>query len=119
MPEKRIKTIKEAQNAVKLFAIRNNWKDVPNIDKFDHLHQELVEMSKHLLYKSEEDRIEIVKENRDLFTKEFGDLLFGSIRLANQLGVDAEDAFNLAKEKVFNKYNNKEPENKIVRKGRL
>jgi len=117
--EKRITTFKDAQSLVKAFAIRNGWKDIPNIDKFDHLHQELVEMSKHLLYKSEEERIKIVKENQDLFVSEFGDLIFGAIRLANQLGVDVEEAFNKAKEKVLAKYSTPGDENKIVRKGSL
>lgn len=110
-------TLKEAQKAVKEFASRNKWKDVPNIDKFDHLHEELIEMSRHLRYKSEEERIKFVEENRDMFTGEMGDLLFGLCRLANQLGVDLEDGFMRTKEKVFNKYDQKGNETNIVRQG--
>jgi len=51
-----ITTMKDAQKLVKSFAERNSWKDVPNIDKFDHLHEELIEMSQHLRYKSEDER---------------------------------------------------------------
>jgi len=57
-----IKTIKHAQKLVKDFAKRNNWKDIPNIDKFDHLHEELIEMSQHLRYKTEEERVKCIKE---------------------------------------------------------
>ena len=38
--------IKEAQKFVKNFALNQNWDDHPNVDKFDHLHEELIEMSK-------------------------------------------------------------------------
>ena len=37
-------SIKEAQEFVRDFTRKNKWKDVPNIDKFDHLHEELIEM---------------------------------------------------------------------------
>lgn len=43
-----IKTMTEAQQLVKDFAKRNNWDDSPNIDKFDHLHEELIEMPRLL-----------------------------------------------------------------------
>ena len=36
--------VSEAQKFVKEFALKNGWKDDPNIDKFDHLHEELLEM---------------------------------------------------------------------------
>ena len=36
--------ISEAQQTIKKFAVENNWDDTPNIDKFDHLHEELIEM---------------------------------------------------------------------------
>ena len=109
-----ITTIKEAQNLVKLFAERNNWKDLPNIDKIDHLHEELIEMSKHLRYKSEEERIKFVNENKEIFKDGIGDLFFGVCRLANQLGVDVEEAFNFVKDPILEKYNHKGPENKII-----
>ena len=40
-----VKTIKEAQDFVKNFAEQKGWKDYPNIDKFDHLHEELIGMA--------------------------------------------------------------------------
>jgi len=72
MEEKRIETIKEAQKLVKDFANRNNWKDIPNVDKFDHLHEELIEMSQHLRYKSEDERKKIVEERKDVFKDGIG-----------------------------------------------
>ena len=57
-----IKTIKEAQKLVLDFASRNNWSNDPCVDKFDHLHEELIEMSQHLRYKSEEERKLIIQE---------------------------------------------------------
>jgi hypothetical protein len=38
MEDKHITTMKEAQELTRAFAERNNWKDEPNVDKFDHLH---------------------------------------------------------------------------------
>jgi len=113
---KRITTMKDAQKLLKFFAQRNNWKDFPNVDKFDHLHEELIEMSQHLRYKSEEERKKFVKENKEIFVDGIGDLFFGMCRLANQLGVDIEDAFNLVKKEIFTKYNHKNPENKLTKK---
>jgi NTP pyrophosphatase (non-canonical NTP hydrolase) len=109
-------TIKKAQALVKAFAERNNWKDVPNVDKFDHLHEELIEMSQHLRYKSEEERIKLVKEKKDIFVDGVGDLFFGLCRLANQLEVDVEEAFNLVQVEILDKYNHKNSENNIIHK---
>ena len=115
MSEK-ISTIKDAQLLVKRFAERNNWKDLPNIDKFDHLHEELIEMSQHLRYKSEDERIMFVKENKEIFVDGIGDLFFALCRLSNQLDVDLEDAFNMVKEEILKKYDHKGAENNIVKK---
>ena len=101
---------------VKDFAVRNNWNDIPNMDKFDHLHEELIEMSQHLRYKSEEERIKLVKEKKDIFVDGIGDLFFGLCRLANQLEVDVEEAFNLVYVEILGKYNHKNSENNIIHK---
>jgi len=106
--------MKEAQALVKAFAERNSWKDIPNVDKFDHLHEELIEMSQHLRYKSEDERIKLIQEKKDVFIDGIGDLFFGLCRLANQLGVDIEEAFNLVKTEILAKYNHKNPENNIT-----
>ena len=111
---KSIKTIKEAQRFLKDFAARNKWPDVPNIDKFDHLHEELIEMSQHLRYKSEVERIKYVKEHKEVFVDGIGDLFFALCRLANQLGVDIEEAFNLVKDEITAKYNHQNPEDNHV-----
>jgi len=92
--------ISEAQQTIKKFAVENNWDDTPNIDKFDHLHEELIEMSKLLRYKEVNDRKESIKTNKLLFEDGIGDLLFGTFRLANQLDIDAEEAFNKVKTEV-------------------
>ena len=119
MGEKRIKTMKEAQELVKFFAERNKWKDNPNIDKFDHLHEELIEMSQHLRYKSEEERLKFVEENKQIFKDGVGDLFFGLCRLANQLGIDIEEAFNMVKKEILSKYDHKNAEDNIVRKNQF
>ena len=67
MADDYITTLKDSQKLLKYFAERNGWKDVPNVDKFDHLHEELIEMSKHLRYKSEEERIKIIEERKEIF----------------------------------------------------
>lgn len=121
MENKKVETMKEAQALVKNFAERNNWPDLPNIDKFDHLHEELLEMSQHLRYKNEAERIEFVKNNQEIFKDGIGDLLFALCRLANQLGVDLEEAFNFSAAQILEKYNpeiNSGPksENNIIHK---
>ena len=110
----KISTMKEAQRLVKSFAERNGWQDMPNVDKFDHLHEELTEMSKHLRYKSEEERIRYVKENKAVFEDGIGDLFFALCRLANQLGIDIESAFDMVQKEILDKYREKK-ENKIIR----
>jgi len=77
--------------------------------KTDHHHEELIEMSQHLRYKSEEERIKFVEENKEIFVDGIGDLFFGTCRLANQLGVDIEEAFNLVKKEILAKYNHLDP----------
>ncbi|MBI2112679.1 hypothetical protein HYT52_04045 [Candidatus Woesearchaeota archaeon] len=114
--EEKITTLKEAQKLTKFFSERNHWNDTPNIDKFDHLHEELIEMSQHLRYKSEEERKRFVEENKDIFIDGIGDLLFGTCRLANQLGVDIEEAFNLVQKEILAKYNHQDPENNLIKK---
>lgn len=79
MHMKKISTLKNAQKLVKDFAKRNNWKDFPNIDKFDHLHEELIAMSQHLRYKSKKECEEFVKENKAIFEDGVGDLFFWSL----------------------------------------
>jgi len=116
MKKKKITKIKEAQRLVKHFAKRNKWKDIPNVDKFDHLHEELIEMSQYLRYKSEKERKKFVKENKNIFKDGIGDLFFGLCRLANQLSIDIEQAFNMVKDEVLSKYNHKKPENNIIQK---
>ncbi|MFA6511862.1 MAG: MazG nucleotide pyrophosphohydrolase domain-containing protein [Patescibacteria group bacterium] len=113
MSEEKDLTLKQAQAAVKAFAERNGWEDKPNIDKLDHLHEELVEISQHIRYKSEQEREDFVRQNKDLFTEEIADLLFGVCRVANQFGVDLEEGFAMVQEKILKKYG-KGKENNIA-----
>lgn len=107
--------MQDAQKLVKDFAVRNGWSDEPNVDKFDHLHEELVEMSKHLRYKSAEERSAYVAEHKEVFVDGIGDLFFALCRLANQLGVDIEQAFNMVSKDILDRYNNPGTEHKIIR----
>lgn len=99
--------IKDAQKIVKKFAMNNGWKDEPNIDKFDHLHEELLEMSKHLRYRELNERNEIIMDKHDVFEDGIGDLLFALLRLSNQLGVDADDAFGRVSKTIAERYDGK------------
>lgn len=108
--------IKEAQKTAKRFSKRNGWKDIPDIDKFDHLHEELIEMSQYLRYKDEVERVEFVKKNKKIFVDGIGDLFFGTCRLANQLGVDIEDAFQMVSEEIAEKYKGGKSEWNIINK---
>ena len=115
--ENNIKEIAENfRNSWNDFAKRNNWKDLPNIDKFDHLHEELLEMSQYLRYKTEKERLKIIKENKAIFKDGIGDLFFGVCRLAKQLDVDIEEAFNMVQIEILKKYDHKKKENNLVKK---
>lgn len=108
--KKKIRTMQGAQALVRSFAKRNGWEDEPNIDKFDHLHEELIEMSQYLRYKSASERKRLVKKDHAVFVDGVGDLFFGLCRLANQLGVDIEDAFHRAASEILQKYNRESSE---------
>ncbi|MFH1253794.1 MAG: hypothetical protein V1664_05740 [Candidatus Uhrbacteria bacterium] len=114
MANKKIKTMKDAQMLVKKFAQTNGWKDEPNIDKFDHLHEELLEMSRFLRYKNPKQRLKTIKEHREIFLDGIGDLFFGTCRLANQLGIDIEEAFNFVKDSILKKYDGQHEKKKDV-----
>ena len=100
---------------VKEFARKNKWRDVPNIDKFDHLHEELIEMSKLIRYKTEKERIETLETHKRDFVDGIGDLFFALCRLANQLDVDITDAFGSATKEIAHKYGGRKKEYKTVR----
>jgi NTP pyrophosphatase (non-canonical NTP hydrolase) len=99
-----IATLRGAQTFVKSFAAANGWKDFPNIDKFDHIHEELVEMSKHLRYKTTAQMRRHIRDNRDVFEDGIGDTLFALCRLCNQLGIDLESSLNLVAKRIVAKY---------------
>jgi NTP pyrophosphatase (non-canonical NTP hydrolase) len=73
-------------------------------------------MSQYLRYKSEKERKKCIEENKEVFKDGVGDLFFGTCRLANQLGVDIEEAFNMVQKEILSKYNHKNPENNIVKR---
>ncbi len=102
--DQKITDIKAAQKFVRDFAARNKWKDEPNVDKFDHLHEELIEMSRLLRYKNPDERKQTIKDHSDEFKDGIGDLFFALLRLANQLGVDVTEAFNLVKDQISDRY---------------
>jgi len=109
-----IQTMRGAQAFVKYFAQTSfkatgddRWRDYPNIDKFDHLHEELIEMSRKLRYRSKKERIQIIKDEKEIFIDGIGDLFFALCRLANQLNVDIEDAFESVHKSIFKRYSSK------------
>ena len=112
MKSKNIEKISEAQKFVKKFAEMNKWKDFPSIDKFDHVHEELIEMSKHLRYKSKNEMTNYIQKNKDIFEDGMGDLLFVICRLSNQLGIDLTKSFNLVSNRIVKKYKGKQSEAK-------
>ena len=105
--------ISEAQQIVKEFARKNKWKDAPSIDKFDHVHEELIEMSQHLRYKNAKESKVTVGKNKRVFEDGIGDLLFSVLRLANQLGIDAENAFGKSSRRIMKKYKSAKKEHNI------
>ncbi len=109
-----IQTMRDAQAFVKYFAKTSfkatgddRWRDYPNVDKFDHLHEELIEMSRKLRYRSKKDRVRIIHDEKEVFVDGIGDLFFALCRLANQLNVDIEDAFESVHKSIFKRYSSK------------
>jgi NTP pyrophosphatase (non-canonical NTP hydrolase) len=113
---KKVIKISDAQKLVKNFALGNKWSDEPNIDKFDHLHEELIEMSKLLRYKNSKEMRLLINAEKDTFEDGIGDLFFGLCRLANQLDVDVTKSFNLVSTRILAKYKNKKDETKLSSK---
>ena len=61
-------------------------------------------MTKYLRYKNEQERLNFVEQNKHIFIDGIGDLFFGVCRLANQLGIDIEAAFELVSKEILEKY---------------
>jgi NTP pyrophosphatase (non-canonical NTP hydrolase) len=59
--------------------------------------------------------IKTIKENHLAFKDGVGDLFFGLCRLANQVDVDIEEAFNMVQKEILEKYNHKNAENNIIK----
>ncbi len=114
MEETTITTFNGAQEKVKEFAERNGWVDEPNIDKFEHVHQEVSEIARLFLYKTPEQMKQLRVEKSDEVESEFGDLLFVITRLANQFDLDMQKCFDKAHKKIFKKYEEKKIEHKII-----
>ncbi len=74
-------------------------------------------MSQHLRYKSEPERVSYVTTHPEIFKDGVGDLFFGLCRLANQLNVDVQDAFNMVATEILAKYDHQNPEDNHVKAG--
>lgn len=88
-----ITTISSAQEFLRTFVVERNWLDFPNIDKIDHLQEELGEILSPF---QGNDSIEDVLKRKDEIVDGVGDLYFALCRLSNQLGVNLEEAFETA-----------------------
>lgn len=99
--------IYEAQKFVKNFVRENKWEDTLTIDKFDHIHEELCELSSRIRYRSRSEIEKETNENKYIFEDGIGDLLFATFRLCNQLGVDAEKSFEKSAKCIAQRYNGK------------
>ena len=93
MIDEYITQIRKAQKLVKFFAEKNGWPDIPDFHKFDHVHEELSEMSTPLLFLSEAEKRKYVTNNIDHYIDGVGDFYFAMCRLSNQLGIDVSDSF--------------------------
>lgn len=67
-------------------------------------------MSKLLRYQNSDERLETIKVKHQELEDGIGDAFFAFCRLANQLEVDIETAFNQVKDKIQQRYNSDHPE---------
>ena len=73
-----ITTISSAQEFLRTFVVERNWLDFPNIDKIDHLQEELGEILSPF---QGNDSIEDVLKRKDEIVDGVGDLYFALCRL--------------------------------------
>lgn len=108
MEEKEIHQFKEAQELIKIYSDNFNWRKIPNSDKFEQLHRELNQLEENLKYKTDEEKKEYIETHQSHFDQGIGNLLFAFIRLANQLNVNVEHAFNKSKDNILSKFKEKQ-----------
>jgi hypothetical protein len=109
-----IEDISNAQQFVRRFAIQRNWVDKPNVDKFDHLHEELSEIAAHFVGKTEQTRVAVIQRRHASLESEVGYFYFGFCQLATLIDVDVQTTFNTAKTRISTKYQDSGSEGNIV-----
>ncbi len=83
--------IKEAQDAVKKFVEERNW-DTPAQEILIHLYEELGEVSRNVLKKSNYGG-QHVKESEINMDEELADVFYLLLKLSNKYNVDLSTAF--------------------------
>lgn len=87
--------IKEAQDKVKEFDVARGWGDNWNLkDILLNITEEGGELWELVKWVDDEKGKEIIAENKDEASDYIGDVLALVLKLANQMGVDAEGALN-------------------------
>ena len=87
--------MKEAQNKIKEFDLVRGWEDSWNIkDLLLNITEEGGELWNLIKWIDEDKQREIVAEKNDEVSDYVGDMLFLVLKLANKMGVDAEEALN-------------------------
>ena len=94
-----ITTISSAQEFLRTFAQERAWTDFPNVDKIDHLQEELGEIFS--LFQGYESTEEILTAKKEELTDGIGDFYFGMCRLSNQLQVYLQEAFETVANKEY------------------
>jgi NTP pyrophosphatase (non-canonical NTP hydrolase) len=89
------KMVKEAQEKIKQFDEARGWEEHWNIkDLLLNITEEGGELWDMIKWVDDEKQKEIIAEKKDDASDYVGDTLFLVLKLANQMGVDAEKALN-------------------------
>jgi len=92
--------IKEAQESVAKFAVGRGWDINTPTQRGAHLAREASRLAEHTLYREGVT----TKAPTSSFEKQFGDVLFSLLSMANRLGVDLEEQLLVAMKEDEAKY---------------
>ncbi|MFH1585777.1 MAG: hypothetical protein ABIB79_03350 [archaeon] len=106
--------VKEFQEKIKKFDKARGWEKDWNIkDLCLNMNEEIGELWHLIKWVEEEKQKEVVKENQEEADNFIGDVLFIILKMANQLGTDAEKEL----QRVLDEYEKRMPAEKMRKVG--
>ncbi len=85
-----MKSLKELQNHIAEFDIKREWDGFYPYDILLNINEEVGEMWHRMAWVDEAKKRELIKKYHGKFENDVADIIYLALKLANQLGVDAE-----------------------------